>query len=147
MGVRQYKNDESLKSKENEPQTEVSWATPWGKATMKKVADLNETESYDTTKSFYKDYDDTGLETCILTGIFADSGTYVHSHGFDHIMMAMETEITKDGVHYKELKGTPEEEAKLKESYAHLCKLRDEVIGMGVLPAIKDWKSINPNID
>ena len=64
MGVRQYKNDESLKSKENEPQTEVSWATPWGKATMKKVADLNETESYDTTKSFYKDYDDTGLETC-----------------------------------------------------------------------------------
>ena len=48
---------------------------------------------------------------------------------------------------YKELKGTPEEEAKLKESYAHLCKLRDEVIGMGVLPAIKDWKSINPNID
>lgn len=29
MGVRQYKNDESLKSKENEPQTEVSWATPW----------------------------------------------------------------------------------------------------------------------
>ena len=52
MGVRQYKNDESLKSKENEPQTEVSWATPWGKATMKKVADLNETESYDTTKSF-----------------------------------------------------------------------------------------------
>ena len=73
MGVRQYKNDESLKSKENEPQTEVSWATPWGKATMKKVADLNETESYDTTKSFYEDYDDTGLETCILTGIFADS--------------------------------------------------------------------------
>ena len=48
-------------------------------------------------------------------------------------MMAMETEITKDGVHYKELKGTPEEEAKLKESYAHLWKLRDEVIGMGVL--------------
>ena len=75
------------------------------------------------------------------------AGTYVHSHGFDHIMMAMETEITKDGVHYKELNGTPEEEAKLKESYAHLCKLRDEVIEMGVLPAIKDWHSINPNID
>ena len=75
------------------------------------------------------------------------AGTYVHSHGFDHIMMAMETEITKDGVHYKELNGTPEEETKLKESYAHLCKLRDEVIEMGVLPAIKDWHSINPNID
>ena len=74
-------------------------------------------------------------------------GVYVDNDRFNHIMMAMETEITKDGVHYKELKGTPEEEAKLKESYAHLCKLRDEVIGMGVLPAIKDWKSINPNID
>mgnify|MGYP002711121284 CR=1 FL=1 len=36
---------------------------------------------------------------------------------------------------------------KLKESYAHLCTLRDEVIEMGVLPAIKDWHSINPNID
>ena len=75
------------------------------------------------------------------------AGTYVYSHGFDHIMMAMETEITKDGVHYKELKGTPEEEAKLQESYKHLCTLRDEVIETGVLPAIKDWHSINPNID
>lgn len=75
------------------------------------------------------------------------AGTYVHSHGFDHIMMAMETEITIDGVHYKELKGTSEEEAKLQESYQHLCKLRDEVIAMGVLPAIDQWHSINPNID
>ena len=75
------------------------------------------------------------------------AGTYVYSHGFDHIMMAMETEITKDGVHYKELNGTPEEEAKLQESYKHLCTLRDEVIAMGVLPAIDQWHSINPNID
>ena len=28
------------------------------------------------------------------------AGTYVRSHGFDHIMMAMETEITKDGVYF-----------------------------------------------
>ena len=75
------------------------------------------------------------------------AGTYVYSHGFDHIMMAMETEITKDGVCYKELKGTPEEEAKLQESYKHLCALRDEVIEMGVLPPIDQWHSINPNID
>ncbi|MCI1647782.1 MAG: malate dehydrogenase [Bacteroides sp.] len=73
-------------------------------------------------------------------------GTYVHSHGFEHIMMAMETELTPKGVLYKDLKGTPEEESKLKESYAHLCKLRDEVIEMGVLPAIKDWKDINPHL-
>ena len=44
-----------------------------GESNHEEVADLNETESYDTTKSFYEDYDDTGLETCILTGIFADS--------------------------------------------------------------------------
>lgn len=75
------------------------------------------------------------------------AGTYVHSHGFNHIMMAMETEISSNGVHYKELKGTPEEEAKLQESYQHLCNLRDEVIGMGVLPLIDQWHSINPNID
>lgn len=76
MGFRQYQRDESAKkSTESEPQTEISWNTPYGKATMKKVADLDEieSESYDVTRSFYKDYDDTGLETCMLTGIFADS--------------------------------------------------------------------------
>ena len=67
MGFRQYQRDESAKkSTESEPQTEISWNTPYGKATMKKVADLDEieSESYDVTRSFYKDYDDTGLETC-----------------------------------------------------------------------------------
>jgi malate dehydrogenase len=47
----------------------------------------------------------------------------------------------------KEVKGTPEEEAALEKSYEHLCKLRDEVIEMGIIPAIKDWHSLNPNID
>lgn len=74
------------------------------------------------------------------------AGTYVDNGEFKNIMMAMETEIDKNGVHCKPLKGTPQEEAKLKESYAHLCTLRDEVIEMGVIPAIKDWKTINPNI-
>lgn len=74
------------------------------------------------------------------------AGTYVHSDGFDHIMMAMETVIDKDGIHYKEVKGTPEEVAELKRSYAHLCKLRDEVIGMGIIPAIDQWHTLNPNI-
>lgn len=39
-------------------------------------------------------------------------------------MMAMETEITKDGVHYKELKGTPEEEAKRKKASTPLQAAR-----------------------
>ena len=75
------------------------------------------------------------------------AGTYVHSHGFDHIMMAMETSITKDGVTYKEVAGSPSEQEELEKSYEHLCKLRDEVIEMGIIPAIKDWHSLNPNID
>ena len=75
------------------------------------------------------------------------AGTYVHSHGFDHIMMAMETSITKDGVTYKEVAGSPSEQEELEKSYEHLCKLRDEVIEMGIIPAIKDWHALNPNID
>ena len=53
-------------------------------------------------------------------------------------MMAMETSITKNGVTYKEVAGTPAEQAELEKSYEHLCKLRDEVIEMGIIPAIKD---------
>ena len=75
------------------------------------------------------------------------AGTYVSNGKFDHIMMAMETSITKNGVTYKEVAGTPAEQAELEKSYEHLCKLRDEVIEMGIIPAIKDWHSLNPNID
>ena len=75
------------------------------------------------------------------------AGTYVSNSKFDHIMMAMETSITKDGVTYKEVAGTPAEQEELEKSYEHLCKLRDEVIEMGIIPAIKDWHALNPNID
>ena len=74
------------------------------------------------------------------------AGVYVHNGEFDHIMMAMETEITKEGATYKSVQGTPEEHQKLRESYAHLCTLRDEVIEMGVLPAIDKWGELNPNL-
>ena len=62
-------------------------------------------------------------------------------------MMAMETSITRDGICCKEVAGTPAEQAELEQSYEHLCKLRDEVIGMGIIPAIKDWNALNPNIN
>ena len=75
------------------------------------------------------------------------AGTYVSNGKFDHIMMAMETSITKDSVTYKEIAGTPAEQEELEKSYEHLCKLRDEVIEMGIIPAIKDWHALNPNID
>ncbi len=75
------------------------------------------------------------------------AGTYVNDDKFKHIMMAMETSITKDGVTYKEVSGTPEENKELEKSYEHLCKLRDEVIEMGVLPRIEEWHKLNPYID
>ena len=74
------------------------------------------------------------------------AGTYVSNGKFDHIMMAMETSITKDGVTYKEVAGSPSEQEELEKSYEHLCKLRDEVIEMGIIPAIKDWHSLNTSI-
>ncbi len=74
-------------------------------------------------------------------------GTYVHTDGFDHIMMAMETTIDTTGIHYQVVEGTPEEKATLEKSYKHLCEMRDEVIQLGVLPPLDQWHSINPNID
>ena len=70
----------------------------------------------------------------------------------DYRIVALKTKklemasITKDGVALKEVHGTPEEEAALEKSYKHLCALRDEVIAMGVLPAISEWHKLNPNI-
>ena len=75
------------------------------------------------------------------------AGCYVNDDRFHHIMMAMETTITADGVSYREPKGTPAEQAELEESYKHLCTLRDEVIEMGVLPPVDKWHDLNPNID
>lgn len=75
------------------------------------------------------------------------AGCYVNNDKYQHIMMAMETTIDRNGVSYKEIKGTLAEQKELDESYKHLCTLRDEVIEMGVLPPIADWHQLNPNID
>ena len=74
------------------------------------------------------------------------AGCYVNSQGFDHIMMAMETTLDKNGVSYGEIKGTDAEMAALRESYGHLVKLRDEVIAMGTIPPVDQWNSLNPNL-
>ncbi len=73
-------------------------------------------------------------------------GTYVDNGTYNHIMMAMETTIDQNGVTVHPVGGTPEEKKELDQSYHHLCKLRDEVISLGILPPIKDWKELNPNI-
>ena len=73
------------------------------------------------------------------------AGVYVHTDEFRHIMMAMETAITEYGVTYEAVQGTPEEHRELEASYEHLCKLRDEVIALGILPPVAEWSKINPN--
>lgn len=73
-------------------------------------------------------------------------GTYVDNGTFNHIMMAMETTVDKNGVTIQPMNGTDEEKKELDQSYHHLCKLRDEVIEMGVLPPVKEWNKLNPNI-
>lgn len=73
-------------------------------------------------------------------------GVYVSNNEFSNIMMAMETKLDKNGVHYQVIKGTPQEHKALEQSYTHLCNLRDELIKSGVIPPINEWKSINPNL-
>ena len=74
------------------------------------------------------------------------AGTYVSTDEFHHIMMAMPVEITKDGCAYRKVEGTPSEMADLAKSYEHLCAMRDEVIGLGVLPPVAEWSKVNPNL-
>lgn len=75
------------------------------------------------------------------------AGRYVNNDRYQHIMMATETTISKDGVTCKPIHGTPEEIAELDKSYQHLCKLRDEVIEMGVMPPISEWGKYNPYLE
>ena len=74
------------------------------------------------------------------------AGTYVSTDKYHHIMMAMPVEITKNGCAYRKVEGTPAEMADLDKSYTHLCAMRDEVIGLGVLPPVNEWSKVNPNL-
>ena len=74
------------------------------------------------------------------------AGTYVKTDKYDHIMMAMDTVLDTNGCTYKMPTGTPEELAKLDASYEHLCKMRDELVTLNIVPAIEKWSEINPNL-
>lgn len=74
------------------------------------------------------------------------AGTYVKTDKYDHIMMAMNTTLDANGCHYAMPEGTAEEIAKLDASYAHLCKMRDELVTLNIVPAISEWSKINPNL-
>lgn len=73
-------------------------------------------------------------------------GTYAHDDKYNHIMMAMDTTLDENGASYKVPQGTPEENAKLDASYAHLCKMRDELVTLDIVPPISEWNKINPNL-
>lgn len=73
-------------------------------------------------------------------------GVYFRSGPFRHVMMAADVTWTPAGLEPVEPTGTPDDMEALRDSYAHLCKLRDEVIGMGILPPVAEWSSLNPNL-
>lgn len=74
------------------------------------------------------------------------AGTYVNNGKYDHIMMAMDTTLDQRGCSYSVPQGTPEEIAKLDASYDHLCKMRDELVTLNIVPEIAKWSEINPNL-
>ena len=73
-------------------------------------------------------------------------GTYVSNEKYNHIMMAMKTTLDTTGAHYEMPQGTAEENAKLDASYEHLCKMRDELVTLNIVPEISEWNKINPNL-
>ena len=73
-------------------------------------------------------------------------GTYVSTDKYDHIMMAMATTLDTTGAHYEVPQGTAEENAKLDASYEHLCKMRDELVTLNIVPPIAEWSKVNPNL-
>ena len=72
-------------------------------------------------------------------------GGYINNSQFEHILMALETEISPAGIEVQVPSGTPSELAELQTSYEHLCKLRDEVIEMGIIPPVARWRELNMN--
>ena len=49
-------------------------------------------------------------------------------------------------IHFTEPAGTEEEMASLAKSYEHLCKMRDEIVELGIVPAVEKWNELNPNL-
>ena len=74
------------------------------------------------------------------------AGCYVNNADYQHVMMAMPSVIDENGAHFCAPAGTAEELADLKASYEHLCKMRDEIIDLGIIPPVADWKKCNPNL-
>lgn len=74
------------------------------------------------------------------------AGTFVNNEKYQRIMMAMDTTLDKNGCTYRMPQGTAEELAKLDASYEHLCKMRDELVTLNIVPPVEKWGEINPNL-
>jgi malate dehydrogenase len=73
-------------------------------------------------------------------------GAYFGEGEFARVMMAADVQFTPEGLRGSIPQGDAEDMAALRDSYAHLCKLRDEVIAMGILPPIDRWRATNPHL-
>ena len=76
------------------------------------------------------------------------AGCYVNCEkcGFKNVIMAMPTVIDASGVHFTAPQGTEEELASLQASYEHLCAMREEIVALGIVPPVDQWKEMNPNL-
>jgi malate dehydrogenase len=61
-------------------------------------------------------------------------------------MMAADAKFTPEGLGGRIPEGDAEDMAALRESYEHLCKLRDEVIAAGLLPPVERWREVNRHL-
>ena len=73
MAMVQFRREQTAQNEVNITQKEDDTVLP-GEITIKK---LNDDKDYDTSKNYYKDYDDTGLETYVISGVFSDEKTYI----------------------------------------------------------------------
>ena len=73
-------------------------------------------------------------------------GVYFGSGEFANVMMAADVDWTPDGIVGREPQGAEDDMAALRDSYQHLCKLRDEIIAAGLLPPVSEWRTLNPHL-
>jgi malate dehydrogenase len=73
-------------------------------------------------------------------------GVYFREGEFARVMMGADVEWTPEGIRPIQPEGDDEDMAALRDSYQHLCKLRDEVIAAGQLPPLDEWQRVNPNL-
>jgi malate dehydrogenase len=73
-------------------------------------------------------------------------GVYFKDGPYAKAMMAADVNFTPDGLSPVTPEGDEEDMAALRDSYDHIIKLRDQVIGFGILPPVDQWPSVNPNL-